>query len=144
VAKRALIVASGFGAVRGRHNNAACIAQVLAPRGFEIAYCVDDRATRAGILECYLRLIAECQSDDAAVVYYTGHGGLVTNRDYATDTLVPHRFQYICPTDYAQTRDDDFRGVSALELSLLLAELTAKKRNVTTIFDCCYAALMTR
>jgi hypothetical protein len=142
--KRALIVRSGYRPLDAFANSAACITQALRARGFKTIPCEDADATRAGILRAYDELIESATSEDAIALYYVGHGGLIPNRSYTPDGDLPPYIQHICPTDFAQTTDDDFRGISALELSLQLAALTCKTRNVTVILECCFASQMSR
>lgn len=141
---RALVICSGFDLKAEMLNSTACAEQMLRAHDFVITRCVGPDATREGILAAYTALIASCGETDAAVVYYTGHGGLAVNKQYTVDADLPRCFQHICPTDYAKTKDGDFRGISSLELSLLLAALTGRTPNATTIFECCFAAQMTR
>jgi Caspase domain len=142
--RRALIIRSGYDPPPGAHNAAQCIAQVLGARGFEVVRCEGPAATRRGILEAYDALTRGAASDDAFVIYYAGHGGLVINNTYTPGSLLPPCIQHICPTDFADTREDDFRGICALELSLKLAALTEIAPNTTVILECCFAALMSR
>ncbi len=144
MAKRALILRPDFEPLEGFQNSAACIDQILKSRGFEIKWCEGPAATRAGILEAYEGLIARARAEDAIVIYYIGHGGLTTNQTYTPDADLPRYIQHICPTDFGQTTDDDFRGISSFELSLQLAALTRKTKNVTVILECCYAAQLAR
>ncbi|HET7501460.1 MAG TPA: caspase family protein [Kofleriaceae bacterium] len=143
-ARRALIIRSGYDPVAGVHNAADCIGQVLRTRGFELVLCEGPAATRRGILAAYDDLIARAQPDDAIVIYYAGHGGRATNDSYTPGSQLPPCVQHICPTDFAETRDGDFRGICALELSLKLAALTRRTANATVILECCYAAQMSR
>jgi len=142
--KRALILRPDHDPLAGSRNSAACISQILRSRGFEIELCEGPAATRAGILEAYAGLIGRARAEDAAVVYYVGHGGLTTNQQYTPDADLPRYIQHICPTDFGRTTDDDFRGISSFELSLQLAALTRKTRNATVILECCYAAQLAR
>lgn len=140
----ALIIRSGYDPPPGACNAAQCIGQVLHARGFELVSCRGAAATRRGILAAYDDLIERARPDDAIVVYYAGHGGLATNSSYTPESSLPPHVQHICPTDFADTRDDDFRGICALELSLQLAALTARTANATVILECCFAAQMSR
>jgi hypothetical protein len=142
--RRALIIRSGYDPPPGTHNAAECIGQVLRARGFELEPCEGPAATRSGILAAYDDLIERAHADDAIVIYYAGHGGLATNSSYTPGSPLPPHVQHICPTDFADTRDDDFHGISALELSLKLVALTARTANATVILECCFAAQMSR
>jgi hypothetical protein len=119
------------------------VTALLAPR-FEVEQLSGRAATRDGILAAYARLIECTDARDAAVVYFAGHGGLAFDLEPVSDPALPSRFQFIAPSDYEQTTEEDFRGISSLELSLLLARLTHKTHNVTVILDCCHSAQMSR
>lgn len=43
------------------------------------------------------------------------------------------------PVDFELSTEDDFRGITSLELSGLLDRLTAKTQNVTVVRDYCFA-----
>jgi Caspase domain len=137
--KRALILRPDFESLAGFRNSAACIDQVLRSRGFDIESCEGADATRAGILHAYDGLIENAHTDDAIVIYYVGRAALTTNREYAPDADLPRYIQNLVPTDYGETTEGDFRGISSFELSLQLAALTRKTKNVTLIFDCCFS-----
>jgi hypothetical protein len=141
---RALIIRSDHDELPGGANNAECMSQLLHARGFDIIPCLGAAASREGILVAYKELIADTTADDAVVVYFTGHGGRAINSRYAPNSDLPRYVQLICPTDYANTRDDQFYGISNFELSLLLAALTEKTTNATVILECCFAAQLSR
>jgi len=144
MAKRALIVRPDHDPLAGFRNSAACIGQVLQSRGFDLELCEGPAATRAGILQAYDGLAARASAEDAIVIYYIGHGGLTTNQTYTPDADLPRYIQNICPTDFGQTTDDDFRGISSFEFSLQLAALTRKTKNVTVVLECCFSAQLAR
>src|ERR1700733_939881 len=138
--RRALLVCSSYEALAGRHNDLACMRRVLERYDFETTCLVDRDATRTAILSSYDALIAATQPDDAAVFYYTGHGGLVTNSDYQPSDELPPHLQHICPSDFGATVGQDFRGITSFELSLQLAALSRRTANATVIFECCFSA----
>jgi Caspase domain len=142
--KRALIIRSGFDTPLGARNSAQCMASLIAAYGFEVTTCEDDAASRDGILAAIGRLIAATRKCDAAVLYYVGHGGLVTNSQYVAGGPVPRYVQHLIPTDYGETTEDDFRGITAAELSRLLVRLSARSANTTAIWECCYASQLGR
>jgi hypothetical protein len=144
VKRRALVIRSTYSEVGGTKNDVACMTAALTARGFEIDTCDGDAATRAGILAAYDRLIERSESGDAAVVYYTGHGGLTRNASYREGDGLPRALQHLRPTDFGATTDDDFRGISSFELSVKQDTLTRKTPNVTTILECCYSSDMSR
>jgi hypothetical protein len=139
--KHALVVGSQIGNLSGVQYDSERMCAALANRGFEVDLRLAGEATRAGILDGYDALISRVRRDDAAVVYYSGHGLYATNRDRLDDLQI---IQAIAPTDLAATTEDDFRGITAWELAIKLAQLTAMTRNVTVLLDCCHAAQMTR
>lgn len=136
MAKRALVIGSQTDGLTGVEHDAAAMAAMLAARGFAVDLRVAERATREGIAAGYAALIAASAADDAAVIYYAGHGA------YADDGAT--RYQAIVPTDMAASTDDDFRGITTWELSIWQAQLTRRTRNATVILDCCHAAGMGR
>jgi hypothetical protein len=138
--KRALVVGSEVHGLSGVANDCREMQAALAQRGFEVELRLDERATRAGILEGLRVLIAQSQPGDVALFYYAGHGQYTPSSDRAD----PRRYQGIVPTDWSQTTADDFRGISSWELSCNLARLTARTRNAVLILDCCHATLMCR
>ena len=121
---------------RNVHNVNGMVA-MLRSRRFSVDVRTGERARRDGILAGYDELIATARADQPAVFYYTGHGfsAVATDSTYC---------QGICPTDIGENTDDDFRGITAWELSIKQALLTRRTRNVTAILDCCHASQMTR
>lgn len=142
MARKALLIGSQTGGLTGVGNDVAAMSKALDPWGFTSVSCEAENASRAGILDAYERLIAETRPDDAVVVYYSGHGGYSRAPDGETGD---HRtIQFIVPTDYDASTEDDFRGITAAELSVLLARLTQRSRNATVVLDCCHSAHMSR
>jgi hypothetical protein len=100
-------------------------------------------ATRADILAAMQRLIAATQPDDAVVLYYSGHGAKL---DSSTRAMIGETayHQFLVPSDFEQSTEDDFRGYTNAELSLDLDALTRKSKNVIVIMDCCHAGRVLR
>src|SRR5262245_37015419 len=93
--------------------------------GFEVELLLGSAASRAGILAGYQAIIERAEPGDAVVIYFSGHGGLAIAPDLSSGALaLPGQLRFIAPTDFAQTTEDDFRGISAWELSQLLRQLT--------------------
>lgn len=148
--QRALLIGSQTFGLAGVHHDLDRIGVILGRFGFEVRVRKEGEATREGILAGIRQLIAETQAGDAVVLYYSGHGGLVANprhRPVVRDgrstegATEPRNFQFIVPTDLTRER---FAGVLSAELAALIAELTTRTVNVTTIFDCCHSAKMVR
>ncbi|KUL81418.1 hypothetical protein ZTR_09658 [Talaromyces verruculosus] len=135
--KRALLIASPYGGLKGPVNDVEVVAGLLTRHGFEVMRCCKEGASREGILGAWQQLISQIQQDDVVFIYYSGHGGLVEPSQAGNN----RRYQFIVPTDYGE---DGFRGILDVELSFLLQKTTAKTTNVTTFFDCCYAGRMAR
>ncbi|HSK05848.1 MAG TPA: caspase family protein [Kofleriaceae bacterium] len=149
--RRALVIGAALGAPAPGEGppreelDAARVAEMLRGYCFEVEVLCGPDATRAGIFSGYRRLIARVKPGDVAVVGFFGHGGMaIPPPELAGERAQPRRFQFIVPTDYGQTTEDDFRGISAWELSQLLRELTDRTENVTVILDCCNASQMSR
>jgi len=140
--RKALVIGSETGGLAGVHNDVATMTALLTQRGFDVDSRTGANATREGILDGYERLIAGVVHGDAAVVYYSGHGGLA--RILPGDGDPRPDIQFIVPTDYDDSRPGDFRGITDIELSVLLTRLTGRTRNATVILDCCHAAHMSR
>ncbi len=142
--KRALLIGSQTFGLQGVHNDIALMNGLLEERGFEIETLVDDGATRAGILEGYERLIDRSSADDAALVYFSGHGGYALINGSDSEKSGTRQRQLIVPTDFSANPADAFNGILDIELSVLLGRLTEKTPNTTVVLDCCHAALMSR
>ncbi len=73
----------------------ARMARMLHEREFDVEPLCGAAATRDGIIDAYGRLIERVEGqDDAAVVYFTGHGGMATPAEGARQRgpLKPERF----------------------------------------------------
>ena len=136
---RALVIGVPGATLHGVYHDVGAVSEMLHERGFIIDIRTDERATRSGILAGYDELIARIRCDEPAVIYYAGHG---------FQAIAPNEklrnWQGICPTDFYDTTTSDFRGITAWELSVKLAQLTKQTKNVTVILDCCNAAQMSR
>lgn len=140
MANRALVIGSQTGILTGVENDAHNVAAFLEERKFEVDLRVKSKANREGILQGYKDLIEHVGTDDAAVVYYSGHGNFTVSSNPASQ----ERLQDIVPFDYGDSTGDDYRGISSNELSINLRRLMKKTRNATVILDCCHSAQMSR
>ncbi|MET0401244.1 MAG: caspase family protein [Cystobacter sp.] len=134
---QALILGSQTHGLTGVLGDAERMAEAMTGLGFEVHRCVGEAATREGLLQSYRRFIETCAPDEAAFIYYAGHGA-------SAPEPLGGGLQFIVPMDFELSTEEDFRGISAQELSGLLGELTTKTRNVTVVLDCCFAARMFR
>jgi hypothetical protein len=135
--RKALLIGAQTNGLGGVLNDVEAMAGALEPRGFSVQRLTTPDATRAAILDSYEKVIADARPNDAFVLYYSGHGGRLQAPDGPD-------LQFIVPDDYADSGDSDFRGVTGVELSVLLGRLTERTRNVTVVLDCCHAAHLSR
>ncbi|KAK1142074.1 hypothetical protein N8T08_008156 [Aspergillus melleus] len=150
--QRALLIAAPFEGLNGTLYDAESILRVLESKGFNTDTCFGENATRSGIFAAWERLISETKEDDAVVLYYSGHGGLVQSpqgdRSVESNDVAPPstpwRYQFLVPVDYDQSTESDFRGILDVEISHVLRQLTERTRNVTVILDCCHSGRMFR
>jgi hypothetical protein len=141
---RALLVGAPMG-LKGVLNDVEAMADALCRKGFtDVRRCAGPEATRDGILGAYRQLIADTGPEDVVLVYYSGHGDYVEPPTGQSLRAGANDRQFIVPSDWAPPTPEDFRGITAVELSVLLAELTLKTANAVVVLDCCYSGLMSR
>ncbi|MGQ0616573.1 MAG: caspase family protein [Acidimicrobiia bacterium] len=143
MADRALLIGSETGGLAGVHSDVEVMEHALAGLGFTTIRAIEGAAARDEILARYRGLIEDSRPGDAAVIYYSGHGGRQRN-EAAIDPRLPAWLHFIVPTDIDDRSGGRFGGLLAEELSLLQLELTARTDNVTTILDCCHSSRMSR
>ena len=125
------------------NGDVALMDRSLSPLGFSTTRITGAEASASGIRARYRELIDYSGPDDAAVVYYSGHGGHVRD-PAAVDTGRPEWLQFLVPSDAHEPAGEMPRVILAEELDLLGRELTARTRNATVVLDCCHAARMSR
>ncbi|MDJ0840677.1 MAG: caspase family protein [Acidobacteriota bacterium] len=142
--RRALLIGSATYGLLGPEQDLELMTETLEAKGFQVTRLFGAEASRAGILAAMETLIAAGESDDAVLIHYSGHGGLVKNPLWRAGTdhseRQPRYLQFLVPTDIDASDNRDFRGLLDGELSLLLARLSEKTRNIALILDCCHAA----
>ncbi len=143
MAARAVAIGSEIEGLSGVGRDLDIVSELLVGRGFEVRRHEKGKATRDAIGEALRDLTADTQPGDAVAVYYSGHGGRTLDTSGAS-AGGPGALQFIAPYDFTETTSDDFRGITALELSVHLAALSARTRNVTVLLDCCYSSRMAR
>jgi hypothetical protein len=142
---RALVLGSATGTLRGVANDVDAMAQWLAAQELVLDVRQGPDATRAGMLDGLERLIRDTRPGEAAVVYYSGHGGFVAVPPQARrfgGRIAPRAFQYLVPTDHDKQRA--FRGIFRAELSAAVGALAERTSNITVILDCCHSTDMVR
>lgn len=143
--RRALLIGSETHGLTGVKPDIELMTALLGNRDFtDIRICCEN-ATRAGILAAMRKLIDDCAPGDAIVLYYSGHGAHWERVDSQTRRDGrPSGCDFIVPLDIDDSTDDDFRGITAWELSRLVVELSARTHNITAIMDCCHAGRMVK
>ena len=153
MARRALLIGSQTYGLAGCEGDVTLMRDALQRRGFDT---VDVRtqgdATRAGIVDGFEQLIGATGPGDAAVVYYSGHGGRVARPDSDARRASGSSayLQFIVPFDIDESEEGDFRGLLSEELTILQRRLTdafggdGASANVTTILDCCHSGYLVR
>ncbi|MFI5960243.1 caspase domain-containing protein [Cryptosporangium sp. NPDC051539] len=143
MARRALLIGAQTFGLQGVEHDVPAMAAALDARGFtDVRSCEWGDATRDGILAAYEKLIADTAADDTALVYYSGHGDYFAPLPEESVAVTRNDRQFIVPTDF--TEDGDFRGITGIELSVLLGRLTERTGNAVVVLDCCHSALMSR
>ncbi|HET9168744.1 MAG TPA: caspase family protein [Actinospica sp.] len=140
----ALLIGSETDGLTGVGNDLDLMEDALRPWAFAVRRVTGPQATRDGILAAYRELIDTVQPGDPAVIYYSGHGGRVEAPPPGTEGPSLMDLQFIAPTDFHDSSPGDFRGITSVELSVLLKRLTDRTENATVILDCCHAAHMSR
>lgn len=143
MARRALLIGSQTLGLSGVSGDVQVMGDSLRSLGFDVHTITAGEATGVWIQRAYRELIDSCSSEDAALVYYSGHGGRWRNRRHDLGSDLPEWLQFIVPTDFGEPHSG-FPGILAQELSFLQHELTERTQNVTSIFDCCHSARMFR
>ncbi len=149
--RRALVVGintyPGFGPesqLVGAVRDARALAEMLIERyrfpPEHVSALVDEQATRAGILEALAKLREGLRSDDHLVVFFSGHGSRMTDRegdegDGLDETLVPFDSGRL---------DGENRDITDDEINDWAAGALEVTPHVTLIFDCCHSATMHR
>lgn len=145
MAKRALLIGSATGGLTGIANDVAAMSSWLDGLGFDLDVRQGPSATREGILDGLERLRSDVRAGDAAVLYYTGHGGysqVPPCQRIAGERVAPRAVQYLVPTDHDKERS--FRGIFRAELSLAMQQVAQRTSNITVILDCCHSTDMVR
>lgn len=122
--------------LRGCVNDVVLVRQVLKQYlgvpNENIRLVVNDRATKANIVQRLQRLILDAEDGDVLVFYFSGHGSQIRDRD--GDELTDALDELICPYDMDWDRktyilDDD--------LDAMFAEL-GPGVILEAFFDCCF------
>lgn len=120
---------------------------LLTAHGFHCEQLYGAAARRDVILDCLDELARTSQAGDAVVFYFSGHGGQVVNTRVVADlrsrTRHPRYHQFLLPEDF-HDHADAFHGILDIELSVAVARIAERTRNVTVILDCCHSGGLVR
>ena len=143
--RRGVLLGSATGGLTGVAHDLAVTGRWLDDLGFTLDVRQGADATRRGMLEGIERLIRDTTTGDAAVIYYSGHGGysqIANDQRVLEDRIAPRSVQYLVPTDH--DKHVAFRGIFRAELSLAMQRLADETSNITMILDCCHSPDMVR
>lgn len=127
----------------GCPNDVEDVKQLLTTRGFteeDIKTLVNEQATHKAIVETFQEhLIGKSGQQSTVVFYFSGHGS--QRPDEPGGDEADGSDETICPYD---ARSDNKYDITDDEIAGLLAQLRAKTRNVTVIFDSCHSGNATK
>lgn len=109
-------------------NDATEMAAVLRQYGFEVTLLLNEKATRAGILDAIRTVGGAVRPDERFVFYYAGHGTRIDEEGKAA----------LVPCDIRPGSDDAL--IRTEELYRVVREVKAKSRTV--LLDACYSGGM--
>lgn len=147
--KRAVLIGINnytyFNALEGCENDARSFAELLREQfGFDATeLLLNADATRGNILSAFDKLVAETGSDDAALIYYAGHGSQIRDREGDEPSGYDST---LIPVDSARddARPDLMREITDDEIFLFLQKLGNKTKSITVIVDACHSGTITR
>ena len=139
---RALLIGAQTFGLGGVGHDVRAMAGALEQWGFDIDRCEAEPASRAGILDACEKLIDGTGAGESIVVYFSGLGGTLrpARRE---DAEPPSPVRFIVPTDFGESGDATFRGITSIEFSEILHRMS-DGRAVTVILDCCFDARPSR
>ncbi len=104
--------------------------------GDNVRLVLDDRATKANILERLDWLVRDTKAGDVLVFFYAGHGSQIRDRD--GDELDDQLDEILCPHDL--NWDDPLSD----DVLTSYFDRVPMGVNLTIIFDCCHSGTATR
>jgi len=147
--RRALLIGATAPDLRGVARDMELMTEALLRHRFEPGDIdVVVPATRAQIDAALKRMVCRATEDDVILVHYSGHAAKLESCARPARSGFPlgeaGSYRFLVPSDIEESTDGDFRGYTNAELSLALAALTRKTKNVTVVMDCCYAGRLYR
>ncbi len=147
---RAVLIGSPTYGLAGCDADVALVDRALRDRSFETTRLTGRAATRTAVVSALDSLVSATGPGDAAVIYYSGHGGRLVrpDRDERSAAGLSTHFQFLVSADIEDSTPGDFRGLLSEELSLVQRRLAdafdGGPANATTILDCCHSGYMAR
>ncbi|NVB40228.1 caspase family protein [Pseudenhygromyxa sp. WMMC2535] len=142
--KRALIIGGSRHQRKGIKADLDLVQALLVELGFSPEEGITRRSggtTRELILHELRAFAGRVETNDVALVYYTGHAGIARFDGEIGGERQPLReWRYLVPdTGPHSARRGHFAGVLDVELGEILGALGERCPNLTVIFECCYA-----
>ena len=151
--KRALVIGIGkqedssWNMING-DKDVPYVLEMLKNANYEqIITCVNEKATKAGILAAFQTLIQSCQSDDIIYIHYSGHGQQM--KDVGNDEVDALDECWI-PYDAYRKPSDKYRGEKHLvddEINMLLNNIRymiGTGGKMLVVVDACHSGDATR
>lgn len=146
---RGLVIGAQTMGLSGVDNDVHDVAAWLADHHFKLDVRRGSDASHDGMLDGLRALIAAVDHDEPAVVYFSGHGGVLEAAEDPRPAVrswrpssEPARLGFLVPVDYDP--DDLRRALLETVWSAHIVELTQRTRHVVVIHDCCHAAQTVR
>lgn len=140
--RHALLIASPWRDLKGPLHDVDAMSTLLRRYDFRIMQLRGNEATRNNIIRDWKCLISRLGRHDTALIYYSGHGGLL--EIVPSTNIAPARYQFLVPNDYDPNNVNEFLGILDIEISQLVHQMTKRTDNVTLILDCCHSGRMAR
>ena len=151
--KRALVIGIGkqedssWNMING-DKDVPYVLEMLKNANYEqIITCVNEKATKAGILAAFQTLTQSCKSDDIVYIHYSGHGQQM--KDVGNDEVDALDECWI-PYDAYRKPSDKYRGEKHLvddEINVLLTNICDKIGDggkILVVVDACFSGGSTR
>jgi metacaspase-1 len=122
--------------LEGCINDVYLISELLQENGFaatNIRVLLDERASRAAILDRMRWLLDQAEDGSQRVFYYSGHGVQIPG--YGVHEQVDHLEDGLVPVDFDWTK---LNAITDQDLLEFYSQLPYNAR-FTAVFDCCYA-----
>ena len=127
------------------HNLRGCVGDVnhvqnmLKMFGYEIGICLNENATKEGILSGLKRLTSDPKEERKLAFYYSGHGSQIVRRGKEVDEI-DNVFEVLCPFDIDFAKEN---YIMDRELINIFNQLP-KETHLDVILDCCYSGSAAR